>query len=59
MQGLTMARPTLLTLLLAVVASGEGCRAIEGIFKAGMFVGILMVVVVIGVIFAIVRGIST
>ncbi len=40
----------LYVLLLLAVAS-SGCALVEGIFKAGMWVGILMVVVVLGLLF--------
>jgi hypothetical protein len=45
-----------LLLLLLVVMSSEGCRAVAGIFKAGVWVGIVIAVVVIGVVIAVVRG---
>jgi hypothetical protein len=35
-------------LLLAVMSSG--CELIEGVFKAGMWVGILLVLLVVGVL---------
>ncbi len=37
-------------LMILAIASG-GCAAVEGIFKAGMWVGILMVVVIVGIVF--------
>lgn len=40
----------LFVVLLAVLAM-PGCEIVGGIFKAGMFVGILMVVLVVGVVF--------
>lgn len=40
----------LLVILLAVV-SMPACEVVEGIFKAGMAVGILLVVFVVGLIF--------
>jgi len=40
----------LFVVLLAVIAM-PGCEIVGGIFKAGMFVGILMVVLVVGVVF--------
>ena len=51
----TMSRSNLLLMLLAVMSS-EGCRAVAGIFKAGVWVGIVVAVLVIGVVVAIVRG---
>ena len=40
----------LFVVVLAVLAM-PGCEVVGGIFKAGMFVGILMVVLVVGVVF--------
>lgn len=40
-----------LELFLLMAMASAGCQAIEGIFKAGMWVGILLVVVVLGVVF--------
>ncbi len=59
MQALAQSRSVLLTLLLAVIASAEGCRAVEGIFKAGFWVGIVIAVIVVAVIFGIVRAIGS
>jgi len=36
--------------LLALILSLGSCQVVEGIFKAGVWVGVLMVVVVIGLI---------
>ena len=41
----------LLACLLAVTTTMSSCSAIEGIFKAGVWVGVLVVVLVIGIIF--------
>lgn len=41
-----------LVLLLAIAV--PGCAAIAGIFKAGMWVGVIMVLVVLGLVFALV-----
>jgi hypothetical protein len=35
-------------LLVALVATTSGCAAIEGIFKAGVWVGVLIVLLVVG-----------
>jgi hypothetical protein len=43
----TGSRYVLLCLLLLVVASAAGCAAVTGIFKAGMWVGVILAVVVI------------
>jgi hypothetical protein len=56
---LTQSRSVLLTLLLGVVASAEGCAAVEGIFKAGFWVGIVIAVIVVAVVFGIVRTLSS
>jgi hypothetical protein len=40
-----------LQLLLVLAMSTAGCQLVEGIFKAGMWVGILLVVLIGGVIF--------
>ena len=40
----------LLIIVLAVMAL-PGCEVVEGIFKAGMAVGILLVVFVVGLVF--------
>ena len=37
-------------LFIGLIASMSGCTAIEGIFKAGMWWGIFLVVIVIGII---------
>lgn len=38
------------SLLLIILTSMSSCQAITGIFKAGVWVGVLLVAVVIGVI---------
>ena len=40
-----------LYVLLLLAVSATGCQLVEGIFKTGMWVGILMVLVVLGLIF--------
>ena len=40
-----------LELFLLVAMASAGCQVVEGIFKAGMWVGILLVVVVLGIVF--------
>jgi len=40
-----------LELLVVLAMVSAGCQAVEGIFKAGMWVGILLVVVVVGILF--------
>ncbi len=59
MKTLAMSRPTVLALLLAAVTVSEGCRAVEGIFKAGFWVGIVIAVVVVVGVFALVRAIGS
>ena len=39
-----------LHILLLVALTTVGCQAVEGIFKAGMWVGILIAVVIVGLI---------
>jgi hypothetical protein len=58
-KALTQSRMVLLTLLLCVLASAEGCAAVEGIFKAGFWVGIVIAVVVVAVVFGVVRTLSS
>ena len=45
-------------LLLLAVSILSGCQVIGGIFKAGVWVGILIVVAIIAVIIFIIRGAS-
>jgi hypothetical protein len=40
-----------LQLLMLLAISASGCQLVEGVFKAGMGVGILIVVLILGVIF--------
>jgi uncharacterized membrane protein YcjF (UPF0283 family) len=40
-----------LELLVLLTMMTAGCQMVEGIFKAGMWVGILLVVVVVGIVF--------
>ena len=46
----------LTSLLLLILAIIPGCQAIADIFKAGVWVGIILVVVVVGVILMIARA---
>ena len=41
----------LLAALFAVITTMSSCAAIQGIFKAGVWVGVLLVVLVVGIIF--------
>ena len=41
----------LFALLASIVFTASSCQAIADIFKAGVWVGVLLVVVVIGIIF--------
>lgn len=41
----------LLAFLLLIIITTSGCQAIADIFKAGVWVGVLLVVLVIGLIF--------
>jgi hypothetical protein len=42
-----------LGVILMLIVSSAGCRAIEGIFKAGVWVGVVIAVIVIGLLFAV------
>lgn len=55
----SLSRPALLTLLLTAITFAEGCAVVEGIFKAGVWVGLLIAAVAIVVIVAIVRAIGS
>jgi hypothetical protein len=44
----------LLPFLLVLVAVAPGCAAVEGIFKAGMWVGIIVAILVIGGVLALI-----
>jgi Na+/H+-translocating membrane pyrophosphatase len=49
------ARLAVLIPLATLALSLNGCRVVGGIFKAGFWVGIIAVVLVIGLVFAVVR----
>jgi hypothetical protein len=52
-----MSRFLLFTLLTALMLVGTSCEVVGGIFKAGMYWGIFLVVVVVGgIIYLISRG---
>ena len=42
---------SLLTLLMILAVSSAGCEVIGGIFKAGMWVGVIMAALIIVVVF--------
>ena len=42
---------SLLTLLMILAVSSAGCEVIGGIFKAGMWVGVIMTALIIVVVF--------
>lgn len=42
-----------LATLIAALLTLSGCELVEGIFKAGMWVGVLMVAIVAGILFAV------
>lgn len=44
----SVSRYVLLLLLVVALVSMAGCAAVAGIFKAGMWVGVIMAVLVIG-----------
>lgn len=41
----------LLAALFFIITTMSSCAAIEGIFKAGVWVGVLVVVLIVGIIF--------
>jgi hypothetical protein len=43
-----------LYLLVLMAIATSGCQLVEGVFKAGMWVGVLMVVVVLALVFMLV-----
>jgi hypothetical protein len=45
---------SLLTLLMILAVSSSGCEVVGGIFKAGLWVGVIMVALILVVIFWIV-----
>ena len=51
---LTKQKLSLLLLLTIVAVSSSGCEVIGGIFKAGMWVGVIMVAVILLAVFWIV-----
>jgi hypothetical protein len=59
MRTTALPRPAVLALLLAALTACEGCQAVEGIFKAGFWVGIVLAVIVVGAVFALVRTIGS
>jgi hypothetical protein len=59
MMTLAARRSALLAALLVVLTFAESCRAVEGIFKAGFWVGIILAVIVVGIVFTIVRAIGS
>jgi hypothetical protein len=48
MRSSPLSRYVLLSLLILVLVSASGCAAIAGIFKAGVWVGVILAVLVIG-----------
>jgi hypothetical protein len=48
MRSSPLSRYVLLSLLILVLVSAAGCAAIAGIFKAGVWVGVVLAVLVIG-----------
>ena len=47
-----------LALLLMLLVSSTGCAAVEGIFKAGLWVGLITAVLVIAAVVLLVRRVS-
>ena len=50
MGSVNAARASILALLVMVLSASSGCAAVEGIFKAGVGVGIFMAVVVVSLV---------
>jgi len=48
MRSSPVSRCVLLVLLILALVSASGCAAIAGIFKAGVWVGVILAVLVIG-----------
>jgi hypothetical protein len=48
---MTRNTPLLLPLVMLLAMTAAGCEVAEGIFKAGVWVGVLLVVVIVGGIF--------
>ncbi|CAN5644510.1 hypothetical protein BH23GEM9_BH23GEM9_07110 [soil metagenome] len=53
---MTMTRMYQATLILGLSLFIAGCEAIAGIFRAGFWVGAIIVLIVIGLIFFVMRG---
>lgn len=47
-----------LFLLLALALSSAGCALVEGVFKAGLWVGIILVLIVVGLVVLLLRKIG-
>jgi len=58
MKLLSKPQPLALWLLPAATLALSGCAAVEGIFKAGMWVGVIAVAIVLAVAFGLVRLLS-
>lgn len=46
------------SLLLALALSSAGCGLVEGVFKAGLWVGIILVLIVVGLVVLLLRKIG-
>ena len=53
-----LSRPAALAALLILAITAAGCAAIGGIFKAGVWVGVIVAAVVLVVVLFLVRSIS-
>lgn len=49
---------TALFLLLALALSSVGCGLIEGVFKAGLWVGMILVLIVVGLVVLLLRKVG-
>jgi hypothetical protein len=58
MQPLRFSHAVAISAIPVAALSISGCAAIEGIFKAGVWVGVIAVAIVLAVIFGLVRAFS-
>lgn len=49
---------TLYALLFLLTLSGTGCQAVADIFKAGMWVGLIVAVIIVGLVIMLLRRLA-
>ena len=54
----TTATLPVLFLLVALAVSSAGCELVEGVFKAGVWVGMILVLIVVGLVVLLLRKIG-